>query len=184
MCWADKGHQGADGAVRIPCRDGERPSSTGQQAMNRSHTKIRTTPKFRRLLRNLRCPTFRLISFVQAVLTLRLTVRNKGRTPKADRKLTVEQWMTTYLDDISSLKLKPHSLDDHRSKKRNDIIPGIGKHWLDKLGPEHPELMYRTMAEGGHPPPHVLKVQRILSRTPKIPTAACTTGADTPPARS
>ncbi|MBW1603777.1 tyrosine-type recombinase/integrase [Streptomyces sp. JJ66] len=95
-------------------------------------------------------------------------LRNKGRAPNAGRKPTVETWMTTYLTDIASLKLKPRSLDDYWSKTRNDIIPGVGKHRLDKLQPEHLERMYRAMLDEGHAPSHVLKVHRILSRALKI----------------
>ncbi|MEV0039341.1 tyrosine-type recombinase/integrase [Streptomyces sp. NPDC050804] len=94
--------------------------------------------------------------------------RDKGRAPAAGRKPTVEGWMTTYLTTIASLKLKPRSLDDYWSKTRNDIIPGIGKHRLDKLQPEHLERMYRAMLDEGHAPSHVLKVHRILSRALKI----------------
>ncbi len=52
----------------------------GQQAVNRSHAKIRAlvekavaTLKSWRLLRKLRCSTIRITSLVQAVLTLHLT---------------------------------------------------------------------------------------------------------------
>lgn len=76
--------------------------------------------------------------------------------------------METYLTDIASLKLKPRSLDDYWSKTRNDIVPGIGRHRLDKLAPEHLEKMYRVMLDEGHAPSHVLKVHRILSRALKI----------------
>ncbi|MFF7193060.1 tyrosine-type recombinase/integrase [Streptomyces sp. NPDC008079] len=95
-------------------------------------------------------------------------LRDKGRAPKAGRKPTVEKWMTTYLTDIASLKLRPRSLDDYWSKTRNDIIPGIGQHRLDKLEPEHLERMYRSLLEAGHAPSHVVKVHRILSRALKI----------------
>lgn len=94
--------------------------------------------------------------------------RDKGRAPKAGRKPTVEQWMTTYLTDIAGLTLKPRSLDDYWSKTRNDIIPGVGKHRLDKLAPEHLERMYRAMLDAGRAPSHVVKVHRILSRALKI----------------
>ena len=76
--------------------------------------------------------------------------------------------METYLTDIASLKLKPRSLDDYWSKTRNDIVPGVGKHRLDKLAPEHLEQMYRAMLDAGHAPSHVVKVHRILSRALKI----------------
>ncbi|GAA3048362.1 transposase family protein [Streptomyces glomeratus] len=79
-CWADKGYQGAGGAVRVPYRGRWDRLSTGQQAVNRSHAKIRAlveqavaTLKSWRLLRKLRCSTTRITSLVQAVLTLHLT---------------------------------------------------------------------------------------------------------------
>lgn len=95
-------------------------------------------------------------------------LRDDGRAPVAGRKPTVEQWMTTYLTTIASLKLKPRSLDDYWSKTRNDIVPGVGRHRIDKLGPEHLERMYADMLREGHAPSHVLKVHRILSRALKI----------------
>ncbi|RZU37609.1 DDE superfamily endonuclease [Streptomyces sp. BK022] len=79
-CWADRGYRGAGGTVRIPCWGRWETLSTGQQAVNRSHAKIRAlveqavaTLKSWRLLRKLRCSTTRITSLVQAVLTLHLT---------------------------------------------------------------------------------------------------------------
>ncbi|MFE6001466.1 tyrosine-type recombinase/integrase [Streptomyces sp. NPDC056454] len=95
-------------------------------------------------------------------------LRDEGRAPVAGRKPTVEQWMTTYLTTIASLKLKPRSLDDYWSKTRNDIVPGLGQHRIDKLQPEHLERCYAEMLRAGHAPSHVLKVHRILSRALKI----------------
>lgn len=78
-CWADKGYQGAGGTVRRPHRGRWDNLSAGQQAVNRSHAKIRAlveqaiaTLKSWRLPRNLCCSTTRITSLVQGVLTLRL----------------------------------------------------------------------------------------------------------------
>ncbi|WP_405766624.1 transposase family protein [Streptomyces sp. NBC_00080] len=78
-CWADKGYQGAGGTVRVPCRGRWEMLSTSQQAVNRSHAKIRAlveqavaTLKSWRLLRKLRCSTTRITRLVQAVLCLHL----------------------------------------------------------------------------------------------------------------
>ncbi|CAM5452566.1 IS5 family transposase [Streptomyces canus] len=78
-CWADKGYQGAGGTVRLPYRTRWDSLSAGQQAVNRSHAKVRAlveqaiaTLKSWRLLRKLRCSTTRITSLVQAVLTLHL----------------------------------------------------------------------------------------------------------------
>jgi hypothetical protein len=78
-CWADRGYRGAGGTVRLPYRGRWDSLSTGQQAVNRSHAKIRAlveqaiaTLKSWRLLRKLRCSTTRITSLVQAVLALQL----------------------------------------------------------------------------------------------------------------
>lgn len=79
-CWADKGYRGAGGTIRVPYWGRRETLSAGQQAVNRSHAKIRAlveqamaTLKTWRLLRKLRCSTTRVTSLVQAVLTLHLT---------------------------------------------------------------------------------------------------------------
>ncbi|GAB2952679.1 hypothetical protein GCM10027075_61220 [Streptomyces heilongjiangensis] len=79
VCWADKGYQGAGGTVHVPYRGRWETLSAGQQAVNRSHAKIRAlveqavaTLKSWRLLRKLRCSTTRITSLVQAVLSLHL----------------------------------------------------------------------------------------------------------------
>ncbi|MEV7644485.1 tyrosine-type recombinase/integrase [Streptomyces rubiginosohelvolus] len=117
---------------------------------DRRHRRARTEPEIKRKVRELE------------------KLRDEGRAPVAGRKPTVEQWMTTYLTTIASLKLKPRSLDDYWSKTRNDIIPGVGQHRIDKLQPEHLERCYAEMLHAGHAPSHVLKVHRILSRALKI----------------
>ncbi|MGX8907416.1 tyrosine-type recombinase/integrase [Streptomyces netropsis] len=119
-------------------------------SLDRRHRMARTEPEVRRKVRELE------------------KQRDQGRFPVVGRKPTVAQWMTTYLSTIASLTLKPRSLDDYWSKTRNDIIPGVGQHRIDKLAPEHLERMYADMLEEGHAPSHVVKVHRIISRALKI----------------
>ncbi|WP_031002124.1 IS5 family transposase [Streptomyces sp. NRRL F-5727] len=78
-CWADKGYRGAGGTLRVPYWGRWENLSTNQQAVNRSHAKIRAlveqaiaTLKSWRVLRKLRCSTTRITSLVRAVLTLHL----------------------------------------------------------------------------------------------------------------
>jgi hypothetical protein len=82
-CWADRGYQGAGGTIRVPFRGRWENLSAGQQAVNRSHAKIRAlveqamaTHKTWRLLRKLRSSTTRITAVVQAVLTLQLGCSN------------------------------------------------------------------------------------------------------------
>jgi hypothetical protein len=84
-CWADKGHQGARGAVRVPIRGQWEALSSGQRAVNRSQAKIRALVEpaiaaltIWRLLRKLRCSTTRITGIVQAILTLHHTSSTGG----------------------------------------------------------------------------------------------------------
>jgi len=77
--WADKGYQGAGGAVTVPYRGRWRNLSPGKRAVNRAHARIRAvgeqadaTLKTWRLLRKLRCSPSRITAVVQAVLSLHL----------------------------------------------------------------------------------------------------------------
>ena len=81
--------------------------------------------------------------------------------------------MSTYLDTICARhvatgKMAPRTLDDYRSKARRWIIPGLGKHRLDRLRPEHVYMLYAVMAKAGKAESHILKVHRILSRELEI----------------
>ncbi|MDQ2589153.1 transposase family protein [Saccharothrix yanglingensis] len=78
-CWADKAYRGAGGAIRVPYRGRWHKLSPGQQAVNRSHARIRALGeravsilKAWRLLRRLRCSTTRITDLTRAVLALHL----------------------------------------------------------------------------------------------------------------
>lgn len=78
-CRADKTCRGASGPIRIPYRGKWHDLSPGQQAVNRSHARIRAlgeravaTPKTWRLLRGLRCSTTRITDLIRAILALHL----------------------------------------------------------------------------------------------------------------
>ena len=94
--------------------------------------------------------------------------RDAGYVPGKGKAPTVEQWITKYLNTIAVQKLAPRSFDDYWSKARNWIIPGIGKHRIDQLQPEHLDALYASMFSAGKASSHVLKVHRIISRVLKI----------------
>jgi len=72
--WADKGYQGTGGTVRLPYRGRRDRLSVGQQAVNRSHAKVRALVE--QAIATLKCSTTRITSLVQAVLTLQLASSN------------------------------------------------------------------------------------------------------------
>ncbi|GAB7040304.1 hypothetical protein JCM9533A_41540 [Catenuloplanes niger JCM 9533] len=86
MTFADKGYQGAGGAIRTPFkRHHRRPKlSRRQKAVNRAHAKIRTrgeraiaTLKTWKILAKLRCCPRRATAIVQAILALHHVEANR-----------------------------------------------------------------------------------------------------------
>lgn len=61
--------------------------------------------------------------------------------------VTVEQWITYWLDNIALARCKPTTMASYRSKVKVQIIPGLGRHRLDKLEPQHLRALYKRMRE-------------------------------------
>lgn len=99
--------------------------------------------------------------------------RDAGKTRKAGRPPTVEQWLTTWMDTACARKvadgtMSPRTLDDYRSKCRLYLFPGIGKHRVDKLEASHIDALYLSMIKRELSSGTVLKAHRILSRALKV----------------
>jgi integrase len=95
--------------------------------------------------------------------------RDSGHAPGAGRPATVGQWMETWLITIASRRIRRSTLETtYTPKVRNRIIPGLGKHRLDRLTPEHIERFYTRLEAEGLAPATVLQIHRILSRALKV----------------
>lgn len=94
--------------------------------------------------------------------------RDSGEVSKPGRPPTVEQWMTTYLEDIASRNLARRTYEDYWSKTRNWIVPSLGKQRLDRLTPDHLDRLYAKMLDADVAASTVLKVHRVISRALKI----------------
>lgn len=102
--------------------------------------------------------------------------RAGGRVRKAGRPPTVEAWFTTWLDTVCARKvadgsMAPRTLDDYRSKVALYVVPGIGRHRIDRLAPEHLDRLYLELLNRPERPlasSTVLKVHRIVSRGLKV----------------
>lgn len=92
--------------------------------------------------------------------------RDDGALPTG-RGLTVEQWMRHYLDNIARRTLADTTMDGHRSKTEQHIIPHLGRIRLDRLDAERIESFY-TDLEDRLAPRTVLQIHHILSRALKI----------------
>ena len=77
----------------------------------------------------------------------------------------METWLTT----IAPRRIRRSTLETtYAPKVRNRIIPGLGKHRLDRLTPEHVERFYTRLETEGLAPATVLQIHRILSRALKV----------------
>lgn len=93
-----------------------------------------------------------------------------GAAVKAGRSITVEQWLTTYLDTVlpSTGRCDPGTIKDYRSKIQHWALPVIGATRLDRLQPEQLEAVYLNMQRAGRAASTALKLHRILSRALEV----------------
>lgn len=91
--------------------------------------------------------------------------RDTGRLASLGKGLTVGQWMEIWLTTIALRRIRRSTLEStYTPKVRNRIIPGLGKHRLDRLTPEHIERSYTQLDAEGLAPAAVLQIHRILFR--------------------
>src|SRR5688572_29590881 len=65
--------------------------------------------------------------------------RDRGRVRKASERWTDESWLDDWLEDVARPCVREGSCEGYRAAVREHLIPGLGKHRLEKLRPEHLE---------------------------------------------
>lgn len=94
--------------------------------------------------------------------------RDAGTAPKAGESLTVAAWLDLWLTTIAPRRVSQDTLDKtYEPKVRRWIKPGLGKHRLDRLQPEHLDAFYMDL-EGKLSGNSIVQVHRILSRALKV----------------
>src|SRR5579884_46083 len=96
--------------------------------------------------------------------------RDAGAVKKADRHVpTVAEWMRTWLDTIAPRTAQQTTVDEiYRPKVERWIIPGLGKHRIDRLRPEHLDKFYLWLSKQGVSTKTVLMIHQLLSRALKM----------------
>ena len=84
--------------------------------------------------------------------------RDAGTVTTAGERLTVAQWLAYWLDNIAAAKVTEGTMSGYRPLVRRHLIPGLGKHRLDRLQPEHVEAFYRELTTKGMAPATILKI--------------------------
>lgn len=85
----------------------------------------------------------------KAAVSARVRELEKGRETgsllKPGERWTVEEWLTHWLEDIAAPFVKVNTLSGYRVAVNYHLIPGIGKHKLTALKPEHLESLYNDI---------------------------------------
>jgi integrase len=94
--------------------------------------------------------------------------RDDGLAQEIQENWTVEAWLTHWLEHLSRPFVKQSTYEGYRAAVNVHLIPGIGRHRLHTLRPEHLERLYVSMLElstrGGTPmsPGRVHQVHRTI----------------------
>ena len=94
--------------------------------------------------------------------------RDAGLTATAGPAPTLGEWLEHWLTNIAAHRMRRRSLESYRATVRLHLSPGIGRHRLDRLQPEHLEQLYSVLLAEGLAPATVLRAHRILSRALKV----------------
>jgi len=78
--------------------------------------------------------------------------------------MTVETWLTHWLDTIASRRVRPKTLDGYESYVARWLVPQLGHHRLDRLKPEHVRLLHRAMQDAGKSDATCRQAHAILRR--------------------
>lgn len=97
-----------------------------------------------------------------------LDQKKAGAVVKPGRAVTVEQWLTTYLETVAPRRCDPTTIYDYRSKMRTWVYPVVGKVRADRLAPDQLDDVYLRMQRAGKADSTILKVHRILTRALEI----------------
>src|SRR5262245_23810941 len=88
--------------------------------------------------------------------------RDTGRTKRPGRAWIVETWLIHWVETIAAPSVRLNTLSGYRVAVRTHLIPGLGKHRLDRLQPEHLEKLYAKMIESGSAPGTAHQVHRTI----------------------
>lgn len=82
---------------------------------------------------------------IQAVRDLE-NLREQGTVPKPGKPWTVMAWLTHWLENITPPPaVRATTYSAYRVAVQRHLIPGVGRHQLKKLEPEHLERLYLKM---------------------------------------
>lgn len=76
-----------------------------------------------------------------------LTRRAEANELSAQRPPALAAWMSTYVAEVASTRVRPSTLVSYESIINHHIVPGLGHHRIDRLRPQHVAAFYRQRSE-------------------------------------
>jgi integrase len=90
--------------------------------------------------------------------------RDDGTVRKQGQRWTMEKWLLHWLETIARPSLKYQAYRAYRGAVYTHLIPGVGRHRLDKVQPEHFEKLYAKIVASGLKPATAHQVHRTARR--------------------
>ncbi|WP_327656032.1 tyrosine-type recombinase/integrase [Streptomyces sp. NBC_00483] len=75
--------------------------------------------------------------------------RDQGAAKQPGKPWTVDKWLLHWVENIAKPVVSENTYDGYEVAVRVHLVPGIGKHRIDRLEPEHLESLYRRMQQSG-----------------------------------
>lgn len=75
--------------------------------------------------------------------------RDAGSARQPGKPWTVGKWLEHWVENIAKPTVSENTYDGYEVAVRVHLVPGVGKHRLDCLEPEHLESLYRRMQANG-----------------------------------
>ena len=72
--------------------------------------------------------------------------KDAGNVPAAGQSLTLAQWLHHWIRNVAPATLRRKSLASYRTDVTKHLVPGLGRHRLNKLTTMHIEAFYGAMA--------------------------------------
>ncbi len=92
----------------------------------------------------------------------------EGGTLPPRERLTVEQWLTRYLDDVARLETREMTYRTYKSLAQNHIIPALGRIRLEKLQAADVRRLYSDLQRSGLSPTSIRLIHAILRVALKV----------------
>jgi len=89
-----------------------------------------------------------------------IAARDADEVPKPGRVPLVSEWLTHWYENISAPNVRATTAAAYRTAVFHHLIPGLGKHRLNKVQPDHFEKLYQKIIAGGAKPATAHQVHR------------------------